>query len=139
MSISAAEENHELMKVLNRINTLMGQPEQQIPVSDEDDIPQLTELYEGEPLAFVARSAEEFPPLQEVESHIMADPELPVPTEIPQAEVVEALLAEMMPVIQGIIKNAVLQEMENSEEALCAKLEIEIMQSLRENLQSRLS
>ncbi len=141
MSESVPEANHELAKVLSRINTLMGQAEKQSGAQAEDtfaekDIPQLTDIYEGEPLSFMARSADDFPLLNRATG---GSAEAATHLEQPRPEVVEALLAEMMPVIQAIIQKAVLQELENSERPLCARLEMEIMQSLRENLQSRLS
>jgi hypothetical protein len=136
MSESVPEANHELAKVLSRINILMGQAGK--PAEDasaEKDIPQLTDVYVGEPLSFMTRSADEFPLLNQATGDSL---EAVTHLEQPSPEVVEALLAEMMPVIQAIIQKAVLQELENSEQPLCDRLEMEIMQSLRENLQSRL-
>lgn len=141
MSESVAEENHELAKVLSRINTLMGQAQEQprepaAETSIEKDIPQLTDLYEGEPLSFMARSADDFPILNKATGDSV---EVATHSDPPRPEVVDALLTELMPIIQDIIQKAVVQELESSERPLCAKLEMEIMQSLRENLQSRLS
>jgi hypothetical protein len=134
MSASVPEENNELARVLNRINTLIGQADLQERPVVAADIPQLTEVYEGESLLFAARSAAEFTALGKVADKGFADH-----TESPTSETVETLLAEMLPAIQSIIRKGVLQQLEDSEQPLCAKLEMEIMQSLRENLQSRLS
>src|SRR3989344_6224597 len=102
-----------------------------------ENIPQLTEVYEGEPLSFISRPAGEFPILNE----LLADTEaLPVvfsgQIDVQQAEKIEALLAEMLPLIQAAVKKAVLQKLVNAEQPLCAKIEAEIMQTLRERLQS---
>lgn len=138
MSDKLPEENNELAQVLNRINTLMKHGEVQAESSDQaENIPQLTEAYEGEPLTFISRPAGEFPILNE----LIADAEaLSVgfsgQMEAQQAEKIEALLAEMLPLIQTAVKKAVLQKLVNAEQPLCAKIEAEIMQTLRERLQS---
>jgi len=133
MSIPASEEN-ELARVLNRINTLIGQSDVQARPAAAADIPQLTEVYEGESLLFAARPAAEFIVQRQVAVNVSEDH-----AELPRPETVETLLAEMLPTIQDIIRKAVLQQLEDSEQPLCAKLEMEVMQTLRENLQSRLS
>ena len=125
-------ENHELAQVLSRINALMkhGQPLVETPVFDEA-IPVLTEVYEGEPLVFTPRN-EEFPTLSEV-----ANPTENTPDPIP-AELIEAVLSELMPMIQAAVKEAVRQELENAEQSLGAKLEAEVIRAVRERLQSSL-
>lgn len=143
MSESVPDENHELAKVLSRINTLMGQAEKQQTVhaegvAVEKSIPQLTDVYEGEPLSFVKRSADDFPFLSEALDQSVIDGDTLIHSQQPKLEVVDALLAEMLPIIRATIQRAVLQELESSEQSLRARLELEIMQSLRENLQSRL-
>ncbi len=138
MSDKLPEENNELAQVLNRINTLMKHGEVQAENSVQaENIPQLTEVYEGEPLTFMSRPAGEFPILNE----LIADAEeLPVgfsgQMEAQQVEKIEALLAEMLPLIQAEVKKTVLQELVNTEQPLCAKIEAEIMQTLRERLKS---
>lgn len=132
MSDQLPEENHELAQVLSRINALMkhGQPLVETPVFDEA-IPLLTEVYEGEPLVFPPRN-EEFPTLDQI-----ANPTDDVPDAIP-AELIEAVLSEMMPLIQAAVKEAVRQELENAEQLLGTKLEAEIVLAVRERLQSSL-
>ena len=138
MSNKLPEENNELAQVLNRINALMKHGEVQAEsLAPAENIPQLTEVYEGEPLSFISRPAGEFPILNE----LLADTEaLPVvfsgQIDVQQAEKIEALLAEMLPLIQAAVKKAVLQKLVNAEQPLCAKIEAEIMQTLRERLQS---
>jgi hypothetical protein len=128
---AATDESNELAKILSRINTLMGQREEQPEIiTSEVDIPELTEVYEGEPLSFTTHSADEFPGLVEV-----SDPY----ADEPDPEIVEAFLIEMTPMIQDIIRQAVRQEMENVEQPLSVRLEQGVMQSLREKLQSRLA
>jgi hypothetical protein len=128
---AATDENNELAKILSRINTLMGDRESQLEViASEMEIPELTEIYEGGPLSFTAHSSDEFPGLVE---------DLNPNTAEPDPEIVEALLIEMTPMIQDIIRRAVRQEIENVEQPLSARLELEVMQSLREKLKSRLA
>ena len=138
MTDKLPKENNELAQVLNRINTLTkhgeGQAENTIPA---EDIPQLTEVYEGEPLTFIPRPADEFPILNE----LLDDAEVP-PAEVSgqidaqQTEKIEALLVEMLPLIQVVVKKAVLQRLVEAEQPLCAMIEAEILQTLRERLQS---
>ncbi|MEO8417781.1 MAG: hypothetical protein ABI475_03555 [Methylophilaceae bacterium] len=132
MSDQLPEENHELAQVLNRINALMkhDQPPAEMPVLDEE-IPLLTEIYEGEPLTFTPRN-EEFPTLNQV-----ANSSEDVPDAIP-AELIEAVLAEMMPLIQVAVKKAVRQELENAEQSLGSQLEAYVIHAVRERLQSSL-
>lgn len=132
MSDQLPEENHELAQVLNRINALMkhGQPPAETPVSDEA-IPLLTEVYEGEPLIFTPRN-EEFPTLNEVAN--TADN---APGAIP-AELIEAVLSEMIPLIQVAVKEAVRRELENAEQSLGGQLEAEVIHAIRARLQSTL-
>jgi hypothetical protein len=125
-------ENHELAQVLSRINALMkhGQPSTETPVFDEA-IPLLTEVYEGEPLIFPPRN-EEFPTLSQVATP--TDNESgPIP-----AELIEAVLSELMPLIQAAVKKSVRQELENAEQSLATKLEAEVIHAVRERLQSTL-
>lgn len=142
MSDKLPKENNELTQVLNRINTLMKHGEVQAESSVQaENIPQLTEVYEGEPLTFISRPAGEFPILNKFVSNAVTDAEAVSEggsdqTETLQAERMEALLAEMLPLIQTAVKKAVLQKLVNAEQPLCAKIEGEIMQTLRERLQS---
>ncbi|HEY4714877.1 MAG TPA: hypothetical protein VIH30_11645, partial [Aquirhabdus sp.] len=53
-----------------------------------------------------------------------------------QAEKMEALLAQMAPLIQAAIKKAALRKIIDAEQPLQTQIEAEIMQVLRERLQS---
>jgi hypothetical protein len=132
MSEQTPEDNQELAKVLNRINALMQHhaPETEAPDGD-DQIPLLTEIYEGEPLVFSARSLDEFPALRQIAGYSENQRQIP-------PEVIEILLQEMNPVIKSAVKAAVEQELEKSTQMLCAKLEVDLIQSLRKRLQSNL-
>ena len=142
MSDKLPKENNELAQVLNRINTLMKhgeiQAESSVPTENPtENIPQLTEVYEGEPLTFVSPPAGELPILNELLADAEAlSVEFSGQMEVQQAEKIEALLVEMLPLIQIAVKKAVLQKLVNAEQPLCAKIEAEIMQTLRERLQS---
>lgn len=133
MSDHSPEKNQELAQVLSRISALMrhGEPATEAPVLDES-IPLLTEVYEGEPITFASHHPQEFPALNQVSSPLSAT-DNPIP-----AEVVEMLLIEMMPLIQTAVRKAVQQELANAEQLLSTKLEAELIQSLRERLQSSL-
>lgn len=132
MSEQTPEENQELAKVLSRINALMRHdaPDTPPPAFDEQ-IPLLTEIYEGEPLVFSAHSLDEFPALRQIAGYSENSGQIP-------PEVIEILLQEMNPVIKSAVKAAVEQELAKSTQALCAKLEAELIQSLRKRLQSNL-
>lgn len=133
MSEQTPEDNQELAKVLNRINALMRHDmlEAATPTSD-DQVPLLTDVYEGDPLVFSARSIDEFPALRQIASHAEHHQ-----GRIPP-EVVELLLEEMKPVIKLSVKNAVEQQLAKATPLLCAKLEEELVQALRKRLQSSL-
>jgi hypothetical protein len=132
MSEQTPEDNQELAKVLSRINALMQQhtPDVETPDGDEQ-IPLLTEVYEGEPLVFSARSLDEFPALRQIAGYSENQGQIP-------PEVIEILLQEMNPVIKSAVKAAVEQELAKSTQMLCAKLEVDLIQSLRKRLQSNL-
>lgn len=146
MSDKLPKENNELAQVLNRINTLMRHGEVQAESSAQaENIPQLTEVYEGEPLTFISRPAAELPTLNEIVSNSVTDAEAVSAggsegasnqEETLQTEKMEALLAEMAPLVQTAIKKAALQKLINAEQPLRTKIEAEIMQTLRERLQS---
>lgn len=132
MSQAPEENNQELAKVLHRIDALMRHdaPQPAAPEFDED-IPLLTEIYEGEPLVFSAHSLNEFPALRQIASYRENQGQIP-------PEVIEILLQEMSPVIKSAVKAAVEQELAQSRQALCERLEAELVQSLRKRLQSSL-
>ncbi|HEX5539466.1 MAG TPA: hypothetical protein VFX01_06725, partial [Methylophilaceae bacterium] len=86
---------------------------------------------EGEPLVFSAHSLNEFPALRQIASYRENQGQIP-------PEVIEVLLQEMNPVIKSAVKAAVEQELAQSRQALCERLEAELVQSLRKRLQSSL-
>jgi hypothetical protein len=132
VSEQAPEVNQELAKVLSRINALMRHEQTQAdPAKFDEQIPLLTEVYEGEPLVFSARSLDEFPALRQIASHTEDHGRVP-------PEVIELLLEEMAPVIKSAVRTAVEQELARSTQMLCTKLEAELVQSLRKRLQSSL-
>lgn len=132
MSEQLPEENQELAKVLSRVNALMQHEAADAESADDDEaIPLLTEIYEGEPLVFSARSIEEFPALRQIASYQESLGKIP-------PEVIETLLQEMRPVIKSAVRAAVEREFEKSMQALCIKLEAELVESLRKRLQSSL-
>lgn len=133
MSEQTPQENQELAKVLSRINALMRHeiPETATSTFDDQEVPLLTEVYEGEPLVFSAHSIDEFPALRQIASHSESEGRIP-------PEVVELLLEEMKPVIKLAVKNAVEEQLEKATPMLCIKLEAELVQSLRKRLQSSL-
>ena len=145
MSDKLPKENNELAQVLNRINSLMkhGEAQAESPVLAEnptENIPQLTEVYEGEPLIFISRPAAEFPTLNEIVSNSVSTADT-ASAEVSgkaskQAEKMEALLAQMAPLVQVAIKEAALQKIIDAEQARQTQIEAEIMQTLRERLQS---
>ena len=105
-----------------------------------ENIPQLTEVYEGEPLIFISRPAAEFPVLNEIVSNSVSAADA-ASAEVSgkasnQAEEMEALLAQMAPLVQAAIKKAALRKIIDAEQALQMQIEAEIMQTLRERLQS---
>lgn len=131
MSEQVPEENQELAKVLNRVNALMRHEQPQSDAARFEDIPLLTDVYEGEPLVFSARSLDEFPALRQIASHTEDHGRV-------SPEVIELLLEEMAPVIKSAVRTAVEQELARSTQMLCTKLEAELVQSLRKRLQSSL-
>ncbi len=145
MSDKMPKESNELAQVLSRINTLTqhGKAQVESPVSVEnptENIPQLTEIYEGEPLIFISHPVAEFPVLNEIVSNSVsavgaASAEVSGKASN-QAEKMEALLAQMAPLIQAAIKKAALRKIIDAEQPLQRQIEAEIMQTLRERLQS---
>ncbi|CAG0984990.1 hypothetical protein MTYP_01964 [Methylophilaceae bacterium] len=151
------EHTNGLSEVLQRINALKRQSqvhdEHAMPVVDDSGhagetggIPRLTELYEGElPLAPVAMPASEPPVLNDfVESGealpaVDIEPPPDLPPELTAEERSEALLAEMMPLIEAAARKAVLQELAAVEYSLTTLVEQEIVKSLKEKLKSGLS
>jgi type IV secretory pathway VirJ component len=135
MSEKLPKENNELAQVLNRINTLMKHGEVQAESATQTkNIPQLTEIYEGEPLVFISRPTGESSTLNEFVSDSSTDVVAVAAKTSDQAEKMEALLAEIAPLLQTAIKKAAQQKLIATE--LHEKIGLEIMQTLRERLQS---
>ena len=127
MSDQSPEQNQELARVLSRIQALT----QHVATEDVDELPLLTEVYEGDPLVFAAHALDEFPALRQIAGYQQERGEIP-------SEVIEILLQEMRPVLRSAVKSAVEQELAQSAQALCDKLEAELLQSLRKRLESNL-
>ena len=127
MSEQMSEQNPELARVLSRIQALT----QHVATEDVDELPLLTEVYEGDPLVFAAHALDEFPALRQIAGYQQERGEIP-------PEVIEILLQEMRPVLRSAVKSAVEQELAQSAQALCDKLEAELLQSLRKRLESNL-
>jgi hypothetical protein len=127
VSDQSPEQNQELARVLSRIQALT----QHVATEDVDELPLLTEVYEGDPLVFAAHALDEFPALRQIAGYQQERGEIP-------PEVIEILLQEMRPVLRSAVKSAVEQELAQSAQALCDKLEAELLQSLRKRLESNL-
>ena len=133
MSDQSPEQNQELARVLSRIQALTQHVATE-GVSESptvDELPLLTEVYEGDPLVFAAHALDDFPALRQIAGYQQERGEIP-------PEVIEILLQEMRPVLRSAVKLAVEQELAQSTQALCDKLETELLQSLRKRLESNL-
>jgi len=137
------EENPELARVLSRVNALMkhdlepaseaspaeqaAQTEQDFPVQDqpEDEVPVLTEVYEGE-LAI---------PLPD-DAESLASAHAESRSSEPDDAALEAIVAELMPLIRAEVKKAVRQELVNMEKIVIHQLETEFLQTLMQRLRS---
>ena len=136
------EENPELARVLSRVNALMKHDlehpahaeveadaaelaEAELPEMPEPEVPVLTEVYEGELPAFTSRSLNELVP---------PEPVLQTP-QVGDAAL-EAIVAELMPLIRTEVKKAVRQELVNTEKIVNHRLETEFIQTLLEKLRA---
>lgn len=144
MSKQKSEKNHELARVLARIDVLMKHGEQsssEVTVNDTvADIPVLTEVYEGQPVTlgtFMPMAAAI--PDQPGEQNERIEPSRGEATQLAETEAIEELLAGMQPIIQEAIREAVQLELAEVEQTLCKKLEVELTQNLREHLQAKSS
>lgn len=128
-----SEQNQELARVLSRIQALTQHvaTEEVAETSMLDELPLLTEVYEGDPLVFAAHALDDFPALRQIAGYQQERGEIP-------PEVIETLLQEMRPVLRSAVKSAVEQELAQATQALCDKLEAELLQSLRKRLESNL-
>jgi hypothetical protein len=135
------EENPELARVLSRVNALMkhdleptgeivsedNPPDQHIQALQEypdDEVPVLTEVYEGE-LAPVPPDASA--------AGAMAASAMPLE---PDDAALDAIVAELMPLIRAEVKKAVRQELVNMEKIVIHQLESEFLQTLMQRLRS---
>jgi len=141
------EENPELARVLSRVNALMkhdlepasevppeespaeqaAQTEQDFPVQDqpEDEVPVLTEVYEGELAIPIPDDAES-----------LASAHAESRSSEPDDAALEAIVAELMPLIRAEVKKAVRQELVNMEKIVIHQLETEFLQTLMQRLRS---
>ena len=134
----AREENPELARVLSRVNALMqhdeiAQERDQPPESTattsgtaEEEVPVLTEVYEGQPLNFAPRELEE----------VAGADLLPADSQQSREEKLEAILQELLPLIRAEVKKAVRQELVNTEKIVNHRLETEFIQTVLDKLRA---
>ena len=132
----AREENPELARVLSRVDALMqhdeiaeekGRPQEPSvtkSAADEEEVPVLTEVYEGQPLNFAPRELEE----------VAGTDLLPVDSQQDREERLEAILQELLPLIRAEVKKAVRQELVNTEKIVNHRLETEFIQTVLDKL-----
>lgn len=129
------EENPELARVLSRVNALMQhdeiaeeQPETAASGSAtaEEEVPVLTEVYEGQPLNFAPRDLEE----------VAGANLLPADSQQSREEKLEAILQELLPLIRAEVKKAVRQELVNTEKIVNHRLETEFIQTVLDKLRT---
>lgn len=130
------EENPELARVLSRVNALMKHEEVVTEVftesaQDEPELPVLTEVYEGEPLDFAPRHPKEVG-VQALATEVAK----PSEEELQAEDRVEAILAQLMPLIHSEVKKAVRQELINMEKIVNHRLETEFIQTLLQKLRA---
>ena len=133
MSEQTPGQDQELARVLNRIQALTQHTaeEQEQEQEQVEELPLLTEVYEGEPLVFAVHALDDFPALRQIAGYQQEHGGLP-------PEVIDSLLQEMRPVLRSAVKAAVEQELAQSTQALCSELEAELLQALRKRLESNL-
>ncbi|HEY8118376.1 MAG TPA: hypothetical protein VIE91_03990 [Methylophilaceae bacterium] len=128
MSEQAPENNQDLAQVLGRINALMKHGDKSAPALD-DEIPLLTEVYEGEPLTFTShRPKPASPDTTEIIEGLDSKLSVTGPT--------HEMLNELLPLIQAAVRTAVQQELANAEQKLRSKIEVDVLESLRQRLRS---
>ena len=138
------EANPELARVLSRVNALMqhdleaSSPDaaaqeaiqsERIVESDyqakvEVELPVLTDVYEGEPPIPVTRELDDF-------GVSVSPSEVP-----PDDQALQAIVAELMPLIRKEVKRAVRKELINMEKIVNHRLETEFIQTLMRRLES---
>ena len=136
------EENPELARVLGRVNALMKHEEVVAevvtePAAGAPELPVLTEVYEGEPLAFAPRNPQELG-VQALAKEVaeLSEEGFQVEEVSQTDERVEAILAELMRLIHSEVKKAVRQELINMEKIVNHRLETEFIQTLLQKLRS---
>jgi hypothetical protein len=143
------EANPELARILSRVNALMKHElespinheppmhepagQKQVEQADtnlvpEDEVPVLTEVYEGEVPALAPRTIDDF-------AAITVDPSAHEPDDA----ALEAIVAELMPLIRAEVKKAVRKELINMEKIVNHQLETEFLQTLMQRLRSEQS
>lgn len=144
------EANPELARILSRVNALMKHelesPAPHEPAMDEppvhapvvqpveqtsqtpvpaEEIPVLTEVYDGAPPILAPRTIDDF-------AAFTVDPS----AEQPDDAALEAIVAELMPLIRKEVKKAVRKELINMEKIVNHRLEKEFIQTLMQRLRS---
>lgn len=133
MSERNPEEVNELALILGRVSVLAGgklpHPE---PDKEGEEIPLLTDIYEGGLLPFVGTQAavetESLPRSAEHDQENRQQPE--------SEQKIEDILVEMTTLIQVEVKKAVLQELVKVDKKLSAKLEKDLLKILRKRLEA---
>jgi|GEM_PF-4057663 len=139
------EENPELARVLSRVNALMKHDLEpatseisneevaerpveltQESLEHEDEVPVLTEVYEGELAISASADIGEFGG---------AEAAAVEPQDADDAAL-DAIVAELMPLIRAEVKKAVRQELVNMEKIVIHQLETEFLQALMQRLRS---
>jgi hypothetical protein len=130
MSQSTTESGNQLNEIITRINALSKQGPAKTTLPETSSIPRLTESYEGvAPLNFVSSSQHELPTLENSFGQSSSNGKL-------SAEQQTQLLNEMQPLIKAAVKKALLQEIVTIEKALKTTLERDIMDTLKQRIES---
>lgn len=146
MSQPTVEHSNQLSEVISRINALTQQ-KNLVHAPVEDNIPRLTEAYDGNlPLQFIDAASSTLPTLDDVvnEAGEERHAALESPLEASEAQSQEALTAEqqqrlldeMEPVIKAAVKRAILSELVVIEKALKTTIEQDIMDALKKRIES---
>jgi len=127
-------DNDDLAKVLNRINALMQRSEAPAEsMLEHEDIPLLTEVYNGEAEQLEVVNLQNFPTLNQMANELL------VANQPLTEELAERFLSEVQPLILKAVKVAVLEESVKAEKLLTSKLEQEILTLLHQRLTTSLS
>ena len=108
-------------QVLTRLDALMKRGQS----APSDDIPVLTDIYQGNDAQHPVMAVSDLPEADKVTDDVAK----PL-----QAELVESLLADLAPLIEDAVEIAVQHQLAELELSLRAKLQVEIKQALRERL-----